>query len=87
MKRKFEKRDLYKEVTQRFVDALKNGAAPWIKPWSEGGSTAGRPSKRRYIPGIFRNQCNDPVDSSSLTVALKETDGSRSIKLQKQAVT
>ena len=38
------KRDLYKEVTQRFVDALKNGAAPWIKPWSEGGSTAGRPT-------------------------------------------
>ena len=34
MKRKYEKRDLYAEVTQRFVDALKNGAAPWIKPWS-----------------------------------------------------
>ena len=44
MKRKFEKRDLYAEVTQRFVAALKNGAAPWIKPWSEGGSTAGRPT-------------------------------------------
>ena len=38
------KRDLYKEVTQRFVDALKNGAAPWIKPWSEGASNAGRPT-------------------------------------------
>ena len=38
------KRDLYKEVTQRFVDALKNGAAPWIKPWSEGVSNAGRPT-------------------------------------------
>ena len=31
MKRKYEKRDLYKEVTQRFIDALKNGAPPWIK--------------------------------------------------------
>ena len=35
MKRKYEKRDLYKEVTQRFIDALKNGAPPWIKPWSD----------------------------------------------------
>ena len=44
MKRDYEKRDVYAEVTKRFVDALKNGAAPWIKPWSEGGSTASRPT-------------------------------------------
>ncbi len=44
MKRDYEKRDVYAEVTQRFVDALKNGAAPWIKPWSEGVSNAGRPT-------------------------------------------
>ena len=44
MKRKYEKRDLYKEVTQRFVDALKNGAPPWIKPWSDSISNAGRPT-------------------------------------------
>ena len=43
MKRKYEKRDLYKEVTQRFVDALKNGAPPWIKPWSDSAG-AGRPT-------------------------------------------
>ena len=44
MKRKYEKRDLYKEVTQRFVSALKNGAAPWLKPWSDSVSNAGRPT-------------------------------------------
>ena len=44
MKRKYEKRDLYAEVTQRFVDALKNGAPPWIKPWSDSISNAGRPT-------------------------------------------
>ena len=38
------KRDLYKEVTHRFVAALKNGAAPWIKPWTVGASNAGRPT-------------------------------------------
>ena len=44
MKRNYEKRDVYAEVTKRFVDALKNGAAPWIKPWSEGGSNTARPT-------------------------------------------
>ena len=44
MKRKYEKRDLYAEVTQRFVDALKNGAAPWIKPWSNSVSNSDRPT-------------------------------------------
>ena len=44
MKRNYEKRDVYAEVTKRFVDALKNGAAPWIKPWSEGVSNASRPT-------------------------------------------
>ena len=44
MKRKYAKRDLYKEITQRFVAALKNGAPPWLKPWSIDASNAGRPS-------------------------------------------
>ena len=44
MKRKYQKRDLYKEVTQRFIDALKNGAPPWIKPWSDSVSNTVRPT-------------------------------------------
>ena len=53
MKRKYQKRDLYKEVTQRFVDALKNGAPPWIKAMvRQRFEHAGRPinaaSGRKY---------------------------------------
>ena len=62
MKRKYEKRDLYAEVTQRFVDALKNGAAPWIKPWSNSVSNSDRPTNAVTDPEVFRNQCNDFVE-------------------------
>jgi antirestriction protein ArdC len=28
------KRDLYAEVTQKILQELEAGAAPWVKPWS-----------------------------------------------------
>lgn len=36
-KRKFKakaKRDIYQEVTDRIIEGLENGTAPWLKPWS-----------------------------------------------------
>lgn len=30
------KRDLYQEVTDRIIEALENGTAPWVKPWKSG---------------------------------------------------
>lgn len=34
-------RDLYQEVTNSIIDALEEGVAPWVKPWSSGGSAFG----------------------------------------------
>ena len=30
-----KKQNIYNTVTNRFIDALKNGAPPWTRPWSE----------------------------------------------------
>lgn len=30
------KRDIYQEVTDTIVNALESGAAPWLKPWTDG---------------------------------------------------
>ncbi|MBA2592949.1 MAG: DUF1738 domain-containing protein [Gammaproteobacteria bacterium] len=35
--------DLYQRTTDRVIDALEQGVAPWIKPW-RGGSTQGLPT-------------------------------------------
>ena len=35
--------NLYNEITSQFVSALKNGAPPWIKPWSEYSPRPTRP--------------------------------------------
>ena len=47
-----KKKNIYNTVTNRFVSALKNGAPPWIKPWSECSSSPTRPvnavSDRKY---------------------------------------
>ena len=46
-----QKRNLQKEITQRFIDALENGCVPWIKPWKT-DDTNGFPinatNERRY---------------------------------------
>ena len=52
MKRQ-KNRDLHREVTQRFIDALQKGCVPWIKPWKASGNSAtGFPvnaaNERRY---------------------------------------
>lgn len=33
MKRQKKKRDLHREITKRFIDALEADRIPWIKPW------------------------------------------------------
>ena len=33
------KRDIYQEVTDRILNALEQGTAPWIKPWDSAGLT------------------------------------------------
>lgn len=38
---KHERLDLYQEVTNRIVEQLENGVAPWVQPWS---NTASGPS-------------------------------------------
>lgn len=38
---KHERIDLYQDVTNRIVEQLENGVAPWVQPWS---STASGPS-------------------------------------------
>ena len=44
MKKHKQKRDLHREITQRFIDALNEGCAPWIRPWEDTGSN---------VPGEF----------------------------------
>lgn len=34
-KAKTAKRDLMQEITDRVIEALENGAAPWVKPWKD----------------------------------------------------
>ncbi len=36
--------DLYTKVTSQFIKALKTGAPPWVKPWSEYSSQPTRPT-------------------------------------------
>ena len=53
MKRQKPKRDLHREITQRFISSLQKGCVPWIKPWkASGNSTTGFPvnaaNERRY---------------------------------------
>lgn len=31
---KHERIDLYQDVTNRIVEQLENGVAPWVQPWS-----------------------------------------------------
>lgn len=37
------KRDIYQEVTDRIIEALEAGAAPWVKPWKAGSGSAELP--------------------------------------------
>ena len=51
--RKQKNRDLHREITKRFIDALKADRVPWIKPWkTDSGSADGFPvnaaTGRRY---------------------------------------
>lgn len=41
---------VYEEVTQKIVDELEQGTAPWVKPWTggEGGMPFNATSQRRY---------------------------------------
>ena len=34
-----QKRDIYQEVTDKFIEALEAGTAPWSKPWKDGKNT------------------------------------------------
>lgn len=34
MKKSFPKKDIYQDVTNRIIEALENGCAPWVKPWT-----------------------------------------------------
>ena len=47
-----KKEKIYTTVTNRFVEALKNGAPPWIKPWSDTSDKVTRPvnavTERKY---------------------------------------
>lgn len=36
-------RDLYKEVTDKIIEALETGVAPWVKPWRAGVAGSGLP--------------------------------------------
>ena len=39
-----EKRDFRQEVTDRIIDMLENGVAPWQKPWEPSTSSLGMPT-------------------------------------------
>ena len=41
---KKEKRNIRQEVTDKIVDALESGTAPWVKPWSSTDGATGWPS-------------------------------------------
>ena len=41
-------RDIYQEVTDRIVNALEEGVAPWVRPWAGAGFPRNGGSKRPY---------------------------------------
>ena len=52
------KRDFRQEVTDRIVNMLEDGVAPWQKPWNPGEASVGMPfnSIRRPSEGIGRGR-------------------------------
>src|ERR1700751_1214657 len=53
--RRAMKRDLYAEVSTRFVAELEAGAAPWVKPWS---ATAGMNTPCNAVSNRPYSGCN-----------------------------
>lgn len=56
-------RDIYQEVTDKIVEALEAGTAPWIRPWSTEGTNSGFLMGGGYTPrngssGRFYNGVN-----------------------------
>lgn len=45
-------RDIYQEVTDRIVEALENGVAPWVRPWHTDGAFPRNGVTRRHYHGI-----------------------------------
>lgn len=54
MKKEFEKKDLYKEVTDRIIEQLEQGIIPWRRPWT--GVTTGAISHETGRPYSLINQ-------------------------------
>lgn len=50
------KTDIYKQVTDKILEGLENGTAPWVKPWSakayKGGSFAHNAVTKRQYSGV-----------------------------------
>jgi len=54
------RRDLYQEITDRIVEALEKGVAPWVRPWSEKADASWRSRSLPYNghTGHFYRGCN-----------------------------
>lgn len=42
-KRKYPKRDLYTEITNKMIEDLEHGVIPWVRPWKNGKTTIDMP--------------------------------------------
>jgi antirestriction protein ArdC len=45
-------RDIYQEVTDRIVEALESGVAPWVRPWQVGADFPRNGATKRPYHGI-----------------------------------
>ena len=90
-----KRRDIYKEVTDNMIQALKNGAPPWIRPWTKDNSYAGRPvnavTGRKYsgvnVPILWSSALENGYPSDRwLTFRQASTIGGKVCKGQKSTI-
>lgn len=80
-----------KELTERIIQALENGTAPWVKPWDENKPTPGMPfnavSERSYHGGnCLWLQCQPFDDPRWCTYKQAQQHGWQVIKGEKASV-
>ena len=51
-----EKRDFRQELTDRIVNMLEDGVAPWQKPWEPGRASVGMPTEPHHGQNVPRRQ-------------------------------
>ena len=68
-------RDFRQEVTDRIIDMLEKGVAPWQKPWEPSASSLGMPFNPTTEKGVPGRQRDSPDGHRRFSAATKTRDG------------